>query len=160
MQLIKLDPSFYPAHTHLIQALDNHNGVWDAGKIRGYGVVVITINNLTFAIPLRTNINHTAAYITVRNKQANASSIGKGLDFSKSLLITNTSYLSSEKYKIPPAEHQKLLSKQHHITQLFEKYVSRYIAAKEANDTNILNSNEYRHTTLQNYHAELGIVTT
>lgn len=157
MKLIKLDPSFYADHTHLVQALDNHDGVWDAGKIRGYGIVIITINSLKFGIPLRTNIKHSAAYITVRNNQANAISIGKGLDFSKALLITNSSYISSEIYKIPNAEHLKLKEKQHYITKLFDKYVNKYIAAAKAQDANILNSNEYRHSTLQNYHVELGI---
>ena len=140
MQLIKLDPSFYADHTHLVQALDNHNGVWDAGKVRGYGIVVITINKLTFGIPLRTNITHSAAYLTVRNINPNTKIKGKGLDFSKALV-----------------EHKKLLSKQHHITQLFDKYLTRYIDAVRKKDIHILNSNEYRHTTLQNYHVELGI---
>ena len=157
MQLIKLDPSFYADHTHLVQALDNHNGVWDAGKVRGYGIVVITINKLTFGIPLRTNITHSAAYLTVRNINPNTKIKGKGLDFSKALLIKNPSYISSEIYKIPVVEHKKLLSKQHHITQLFDKYLTRYIDAVRKKDIHILNSNEYRHTTLQNYHVELGI---
>lgn len=157
MQLIKLDPSFYADNTHLVQALDNRNGSWQSGKIRGYGIVVLTINGLKFGIPLRTNIAHHAAYFTVRNKQQNSFSIGKGLDFSKALLIVKSSYISTETYKIPQNEHLKLISKQHHITQLFESYVIRYISAIRKSDQNILNSMEYRHTTLQNYHTELGI---
>ena len=102
MQLIKLDPSFYADHTHLVQALDNHNGVWDAGKVRGYGIVVITINKLTFGIPLRTNITHSAAYLTVRNINPNTKIKGKGLDFSKALLIKNPSlfHLKYIKYRL------------------------------------------------------------
>jgi protein AbiQ len=65
MQLKKLDQSFYKDNTHLTQALDNVDGNWVSGKVRGYGVVVINLNGLTFAIPLRSNIKHKAAYITV-----------------------------------------------------------------------------------------------
>ncbi|MEN9868569.1 MAG: hypothetical protein RL748_4159 [Pseudomonadota bacterium] len=146
MQLIKLDPSFHQDHTHLVQALDNHGGTWQPGKTRGYGIVLISIGNLTFGIPLRSNIQHKAAYLTARNSPAgNGPPYGKGLDFSKALLISNPSYISTEIFKIPPDEHKKLASKQ------------AYIYAISRCDKNILNSNEYRHTTLQNYHIALGI---
>jgi protein AbiQ len=146
MQLIKIDPTFYVDHAHLVQALDNHGGAWQAGKTRGYG------------IPIRSNISHKAAYLTVRNlSSGNGLPYGKGLDFSKALFIPNSSYISAEVFKIPPKEHQKLVSKQLYIANIFEKYVEKYINAVSKADKNILNSNEYRHTTLQNYHTELGI---
>ncbi len=158
MQLVKLDPSFYLDHTHLVQALDNHGGAWQNGKSRGYGIVLISINKLTFGIPLRSNIQHKAAYMTVRNpSSAKGTSYGKGLDFSKALLIPNSSYISTEKFKIPPEEHKKLQSKKYYIEATFNKYVCRYVNAVANSDTNILNSAEYRYTTLQNYHSELGI---
>lgn len=158
MQLKKLDPSFYNDHTHLIQALDNVNGAWQAGKTRGYGIVLISINNLVFGIPLRSNIPHKAAYLTVRNSPSvKGPPFGKGLDFSKALLITKTSYISTEVFKIPAEEHKKLASKQPYIAQTFQKYVERYIAAVSKSDLHILNSIEYRYTTLQNYHIELGL---
>lgn len=160
MQLVKLDPAFYTDHTHLVQVLDNVGGVWTAGKTRGYGIVLISINNLTFGIPLRSNIKHKAAYLTIQNPPPvnPGDSHGKGLDFSKALLISSNRYISSETFKIPPTEHARIKSKQHHITNLFEKYVTKYIRAVNKNDIHILNSIEYRHTTLQNYHAELGIL--
>lgn len=151
MQLKKLDGSFYTDHAHLQEALDNHSGNWAAGKTRGYGMVMISINNLTFAVPLRSNIRHSAAFLTVRGGR------NKGLDFSKALLISDESYISSELFKIPAAEHSKLLGKEHFVTKKFEKYVKKYIAAVSSPDQNILGSAEYRYTTLINYHAELGL---
>jgi protein AbiQ len=68
MQLKKLDLSFYYANTNLVEALDNVYGYWIEGKTRGYGVVIINFKNLTFAIPLRSHINHNAAYLTVNNE--------------------------------------------------------------------------------------------
>lgn len=155
MQLKKLDQSFYVDNAHLVQALDNINGQWIQGKTRGYGIVVITINHLTFGIPLRTNIRHTASYPTVGKH----GSQHKGLDFSKALLISDMHHISSEIFKIPTQERNKLNNKEYYITKKFEKYVAYYIKAVKSSDKNILQSEQYRFTTLQNYHIELGLIT-
>jgi protein AbiQ len=149
MQLKKLNPEFYTANVHLKEALDNFDGKWQEGKIRGYGVVIISIKSLVFAIPLRSNIKHKAAYFTLR-KHTNA-----GLDYSKALLIENTDHISNELFKIPQEQHIKLLNKSHFIRLSFEKYVEKYTKSVIEQDENILNSNEYRYTTLKNYHKEL-----
>jgi protein AbiQ len=154
MQLKKLDLSFYEANTGLVEALDNVYGHWIAGKTRGYGVVIINLKNLTFAIPLRSNISHNAAYLTVNNTNKG---IRKGLDFSKALLIRDNRYISNERYKIPAEEHKKLQGKEHFIIGKFEKYVEKYINAVSKSDKNILHSQEYRFTTLKNYHSEFDL---
>ena len=155
MKLKKLDNSFYTENTHLVEVLDNFNGHWQTGKIRGYGVVIISLNNLTFAIPLRSNIRHQAAYITV--KSAVKGIKGKGLNFSKALRITKTSYVSNELFKISPSEFKSLKNNEIFITQKFEKYVDHYIKAVCTSDQHILQNDEYRFSTLINYHAELGL---
>jgi len=139
MQLKKLDITFYGEHTHLKEALDNFNGNWQTNKVRGYGIVVITIeNNFTFAIPLRTNIKHSAAYITIPSHSPGVK--GKGLDYSKALLISDLKYISSTVFKIPANEYKKLNNKEHHITKQYTKYVKKYINAAKSSDRNILNS--------------------
>jgi protein AbiQ len=155
MQLKKLDNSFYVANAHLKEALDNHNGNWTQGKVRGYGIVIISINNLLFAIPLRTNIKHKSAYITVKSNHKGVE--GKGLDFTKALLILDKKYISNLPFKISPNEHKKLADKEHYITSKFEKYVAKYISAVEIADKNILNNSSYRFSTLCNYHDVLGL---
>jgi len=155
VQLKKLDNSFYSDNTHLSEALDNHDGNWAKGKVRGYGIVIISINNLSFAIPLRSNIRHRSSYITVKSNQSGFE--GKGLDFTKALLITNEKYVSNLPFKISPDEHKKLANKEHFITSKFEKYVAKYIVAIEKSDRNILQSSNYRFSTLYNYHSELGL---
>jgi protein AbiQ len=156
MQLKKLDQSFYTNNTHLVEALDNFNGHWQSGKVRGYGVVLIDLSGLTFAIPLRSNIKHKAAYLTV--KRFPNGTKGKGLDFSKAVLISQSSYISSTPFKIPPNEYKKLQNKEIHITKKFEKYVDHYIKAIKLADQNILKSAEYRYSTLKNYHASLNTI--
>ena len=155
MQLKKLDNSFYHDNTHLNEALDNHNGNWAQGKVRGYGVVIIELKGLSFAIPLRSNIRHNFAYITVKSTEHGI--VGKGLDFTKALLIENEKYVSKIPFKISASEHKKLSDKEFFITEKFEKYVLKYASAVSKSDLNILRSTAYRFTTLCNYHAELGL---
>lgn len=155
MKTVKLDHSFYSDHAHLHNAMDNYDGNWDALKTRGYGVAVVTINTLLFAIPLRSRIRHNGAYITKHINHKGV--VGKGLDFSKALLITDRKYLSTEVFKIDPVQHKKIREKGIHIRKAFEKYVEKYIEASTKGDENILNSSKYKFTTLINYHPELGI---
>ena len=155
MQLKKLDNTFYIDNSHLKEALDNHNGHWVEGKVRGYGVVIIEINDLCFAIPLRSRIKHSASYITVKSKQKGIK--GKGLDFTKALLISEPKYISNLPFKISADEHKKLADKEFFITLQFEKYVSKYIKAIQKSDRNILQSPNYRFSTLCNYHEKLGL---
>ncbi|QTL39075.1 hypothetical protein HGO23_14615 [Xenorhabdus budapestensis] len=155
MKLRKLDQTFYDENVYLIQALDNEDGKWAPGKTRGHGIVVININQLTFAIPLRTAIKHNAAYITQKYNQKGMK--GKGLDYSKALLITNPKYISDEIFLIPPEQHKNIQGKEFFITRKFEKYVEKYIKAVKRKDRHVLNSLEYRFTTLQNYHKQLNV---
>lgn len=153
MQVKKLDISFYAANTHLINALDLVNGQWFTGKARGYGIIILSINNHTFAVPLRSSIKHRASFPTVGQHGATH----KGMDFSKALLITQQSYISNDVFKIPPDEHSKIKSKAHYIQSRFEKYVTRYIRAAVTNDAHVLGTLDFAYTTLVNYHNELGI---
>ena len=153
MKLKKLSASFYNNNSHLREALDNHNGNWEAGKVRGYGVVVINLNGLKFAIPLRSRIRHKASYIVQRSNERGIH--GMGLDFSKALLINDDNYISDADFKIPSVQHKKIISNEFHITNKFEKYVLKYKKAMVNQDQNILGSAEYCYTTLVNYHSHL-----
>ena len=93
MLLKKLDQSFYDENTHLKEVLDLKDGVWIEGKTRRYGIVLIELNELTFGVPVRSYIRHKASYITERCSQPDI--LGKGLDYSKALLLAKPNYISS-----------------------------------------------------------------
>jgi protein AbiQ len=154
MELKKLTQSFYDNNSHLQQALDNENGAWIEGKTRGYGIVVVSIKNFNFAIPLRSNIKHSAAYLTHRSSRPEIK--GGGLDYSKALLINDPSWISDQSFKIDKAQLSKLRNKEFHITQKFLKYVEKYFHAVIRNDHRVLSSDEYRFSTLVNYHEYFG----
>lgn len=143
----KLEESFYKENPLKESLHDGSNGDIEQNKIRGYGVLIVRINEgMLFGIPLRSHISHHNGYITIGEK---------GLDYTKSVIIKDLSYISSESFKIPQEQYIKIKEKNLYIRERFEKYVKKYIKAVNRNDKNILK--EYKYSTLQNYHKELGI---
>lgn len=161
MKLKKLDSSFYRENTHLTNAMDNYDGHWgregENSKVRGYGIVIIKINNLTFAIPLRSNANRKACYPTKKYRNENGHNKTKGLDYSMALLISKASYIFNDPFRIPEDEKKKIQGKGTYIRTSFEKYVKEYVRAVTTINLHMLNSIEYRYTTLKHYHKELGL---
>ena len=70
---------------------------------RPYIMLLISINNLLFAIPMRSHITHKHAYFTdVVNKC--------GVDFTKAVVINNKEYIIKNKVPIiRPHEYLKLV---------------------------------------------------
>jgi len=137
VELKKLSPSFYTDNVRVEQALDfdMQAGCWldIDNKVRGHGVVKITIQGLMFAIPVRSHIRHEA-------------------------LIRDERHVADDVFVLrSKAAGRKLVDKEEHITKQFTGYVEKYISSVQKNDRNVLNSFEYRYTTLINYHTELGI---
>lgn len=146
MLIQKLEDLFFEENTHLVEVLDKRLGVWDGEKKRGYGILLIEFRNLRFGIPLRSHINHQACFKT---KQ------GKGLDFSKAVLLMKDDYISPDPFKIPADEFVKIKDRTHFIQGKFTKYVEKYVNSVQRQDVNALR--DYRYSTLCNYHAELGL---
>ena len=138
MKLAKLEQVFFPQNAHLVEGLHKEK--------RGYGIVLISVaGGLTFGIPLRSHIKHSACFRTVGEA---------GLDYSKAVIIMDAAHIGGA-FKIPSNEYVKIADREVFITQKFEKYVEKYISAVRKNDQNVLR--EYRYSTLQNYHTELQI---
>lgn len=166
MDLKKLHSSFYVDNPVLIQALEfdsvrrtwilqNENG---EDKVRGHGIVQIQFQGLIFAIPVRSNIKHKECFILEVNRGRDRSVKGMGLDYSKALLIKDAAHVSSDDFVLRSKNAgKKLVGKEKHIEQQFNQYVEKYVKAVNEGDKNILNSDEYRFTTLVNYHPELGL---
>lgn len=149
MKIQKLEECFFKENSHLVEVLDkDKSGAWISSilKQRGYGVVLIELKGLRFGIPLRSHMNHNFGFKTKE---------GKGLDYSKAVLLSKDEYISEQPFLIPSDEFVQISDRERFITQQFEKYVQKYIDGVNRQDVNILRP--YKFSTLQNYHQELGL---
>ena len=123
-------------------------------KDRGYGIVTITINTLTYAIPLRSNLNHKNGFKTIAiNIRGNIS--WNGLDYSKALIVQPDNIESVSFKKKDQKEFDKIQENKDKIKSEFEKYVSNYIKCVERGTSST--DRRFKFTTLQYFHSELGI---
>ena len=92
---------------------------------RPYTQTIVTVDNLTFAVPLRSDISHQQNVLWT-NKRAKC-----GLDFTKAVLILDPNYIDySKKVFIRPDEHRHLLGKERRVKEKMEKCIEDYKKAK------------------------------
>ena len=84
VELRKLSNEFYKAYPH------NDYPEMESKLGRLYVVLLVEINNIKFAIPLRTNIRHAFCYKFKMSDRETESSTG--IDFSKAVVISKDSY--------------------------------------------------------------------
>ena len=118
-------------------------------RLRPYVMLLMQIDNQTFALPLRSHIKHNYAFIT---DEANSC----GVDYSKAVIILKPEYIDTKRHpKIRPNEYKVLASKERIITKEFINYLKDYKkAVKERADRT---SYTYKYSTLQYFHKELGL---
>lgn len=145
MKIVKLAPRFFYNNNHLVEVMDRQGNTWPT-KTRGYGVVMLNINSLTFGIPLRSNTPHKNCF-KFRGDQA--------LDYTKAVLIEDDSYIG-DVFLIPTDDYKSIKEKTHHIQSSFTKYVEKYIENIQKGNHSALDR-AYRYTTLKNYHYQLGL---
>lgn len=91
---------------------------------RPYTLTIVTLNNLTFAIPLRSDISHQQNVLWT-NKAAKC-----GLDFTKAILILDPEYIDPQMVFIRQNEHKNLLGKERRVKEKMEKCIADYKKAK------------------------------
>lgn len=117
MKYIFLNEKFYSKYTNDKYPELEHK------TTRPYVQVLIKINNILFALPLRSNISHEYVYITNKEKRA-------GIDYSKAVVI-NEEYIDNEKVPhIRQDEFNKLKGKEKIIINQFTNYIKKYNKAK------------------------------
>ena len=93
-------------------------------------MICITVNQHTFALPLRSHICHPYAYITNKAQKC-------GVDFSKAVYISDPNYIDNfSRPFIRIDEHQKLIGKEHIIKTKFIKYISDFVESNKSQDEN------------------------
>ena len=122
IELRKLSDEFYKDFPHdLYPEMES--------KIdRPYIVLLVQINKIKFAIPLRTNIRHSYCYkFTSSDRKTNSST---GIDFTKAVVILKESYLG-KKVEINDKEYLEIQKKKFFIISKFKKYIDEYILFKK-----------------------------
>ena len=120
---------------------------------RPYMVMLIQIENNTFAIPFRTNVKHSNCY-KFENSSRPTNSI-TGLDYSKAVIVNDSKYIGVDA-RINDMEYTELDANYHIIIKQFTSFVRNYI--KYANGKlNEYQAKKYKYTTLKYFHDELGI---
>lgn len=142
----KLKSSFFIKNPNLIQALHD--------KGRGYGIIVINYENLKFAIPLHSNINHNFGF-TIKTYATNNGVTFSGLDYQKALIINDSNDIGCT-FRIDISELNLIRRNKLRIESEFSNYVQNYIYLHRTNKQAEIN-HKYRHSTLQNYKRELKI---
>lgn len=160
MNFHQLSSEFYKENLHLKQALDKDSTGGFKDKGRGYAVLLVEIKGHKFAIPLRStmDVRHKFTFTTRIYKTAKGRRVRHGLDYSKAVIITSDDHVNQEPFKLRlKSDYVKIDNKEAKIHNDFEKVLDKYILAVKNDDKNILN--EFRFSTFQNYHLELGLIT-
>jgi protein AbiQ len=148
----QLSPDFYREHTHLAEMIDKGRD-----KGRGYGVLLVNVLGYKFAIPVRSKMamKHPGNF-TTKIHSPEGKNVRHGLDYTKAVIITDDRFINTQKefMLVEKSDYVKINDNEHKIIADFEKFVRKYIKAVNKNDRNILN--DYRFSTLVNYHKELG----
>lgn len=92
---------------------------------RPYAQVNVTVKNLHFAIPLRSNITHPHAFWTDKKNRC-------GVDFSKAVLILDESKYINASTKVFLRQHEfnKLKGKEFRITKMMSDFIETYKKAR------------------------------
>lgn len=145
IELRKLSTAFYKDYPH-----SKYPEV--ESKInRPYIVLLVEINQIQFAIPLRTSIRHSYCYKFKKSDRKTDSATG--IDFSKAIVVTNKSYLGEET-DINDKEYLELQEKAFFIISKFKKYVLDYINFKKYGGNEFV-SKRYKYSTLNYFDSVL-----
>lgn len=120
---------------------------------RPYIVLLIQIDDNTFALPLRTHIKHSSCYKFQYSSRPTDSITG--IDFSKAVIVNNASYIG-DIAEMDNKEYVELNDRIAFIISKFRTYLKGYytfIAGKAPQQQ----AKKYKYTTLQYFHKELGI---
>lgn len=118
---------------------------------RPYTMILATINNIDFAIPLRSNIKHNNSLLTDKVNKC-------GLDFSKAVVIKyKERYINtSTKPILRQNEFNELKGKEFIIKGKMESYITKYIKAYNRQDVE-RNKLLCMYSTLQYFHSDIGL---
>jgi protein AbiQ len=123
---------------------------------RPYYVLLLELDGLTYAIPLRSHITHSFCFAAV-----NFSGQKSGLDYSKAVVITNTAkYIDPAQVTIRRHEYNIYKQREYLIKKQFSSYVASYKKEirRRRKNPKLPVSTLCCYSSLKYFHQELGLV--
>lgn len=117
MKLRILSERFYDTYSHCKEILKKEN--------RPYACMTIEIDGLLFAIPFRHHIRHQYSFHTIGDA---------GLDYTKTVVITDIAFLSDDKPSIESNEFSIIKRNEQKIRYGLAKYIRQYKRAMKHRD--------------------------
>jgi protein AbiQ len=147
MEFHRLMPAFYTQFGHYMEILTKED--------RPYYVLVLEVDGLTYAIPLRSHISHPYCFIA-----DNTGGQRSGLDYSKAAVITDAAlYIDPAPVTIRRNEFRTLRRKEFLIRKQFSSYAASYRKAvlRRRQNPALPESPLCRYSSLKYFHKELGL---
>ena len=147
MELRYLSQLFYQKYKDCSEILSK-------GETRPYIIIVIEIDKLKFAIPIRTNLHGTKDCYE-SNPKTNS-----GLDYTKSVVITRDDYIDMTRFpEIEHKEYNYIKFKEREIKLAFTKFVDEYKKdyIRHTKNAKIPVNPRFQYCTLQYFKKELGL---
>ena len=120
---------------------------------RPYVVLLIQIENNTFALPFRTHIKHNFCYKFSNSGRETDSATG--IDFTKAVIVNNPDFIGEET-SIDDKEYLELSKKYFFIIKKFKNFLSGYVNFVQKGATPF-DAKKYQFSTLKYFHKELNL---
>jgi protein AbiQ len=147
MEFHRLNPAFYTQFGQCDEILTKEN--------RPYYVLLLELDSLTYAIPLRSHITHPYCFIA-----DNSSGQNSGLDYSKAVVISDTTqYVDPTPVTIRQLEYNVYKQREYLIKKQFSSFVAMYkkeVRRRQKNPA-LPASPICRFASLKYFHRELGL---
>jgi protein AbiQ len=147
MEFHRLSAAFYEKFSQCEEILNKEE--------RPYYVLLLEMDGLTYAIPLRSHVTHTYCFIA-----DNSTGQKSGLDYSKTVVITDTAkYINPVHVTIRQHEYNVLKQHEYLIKKEFSAYLASYkkeIRRRQKNPS-LPVSALCRFSSLKYFHSELGL---
>lgn len=113
-------------------------------ETRPYSMVLTKIDDVTWAVPLRSNIPHNHVIWSDKKNKC-------GLDLSKAVAIEDSKYISGKNATIRQNEFDELKGKEHILYTKMKSYIGKYVKAYARQDVE-RNRTLCEYSTLQYFH--------
>jgi protein AbiQ len=143
----RLSADFYAHFGHCEEILKKEE--------RPYYVLLLELDGLTYAIPLRSHITHPYCFIAENYIDQN-----NGLDYSKTVVIDSVQYIDPSPVTIRQHEYNIYKQREFLIRKQFSSYVTSYKkeVRRRLKNPALPVSALCRYSSLKYFHQELGLV--